>query len=34
VRRPEHLQWVENRIRQTLQMPPFQPELPITLGIE
>ncbi len=34
VRRPEHLQWVENRIRQTLQMPPFQPELPISLGIE
>lgn len=23
------LQWVDNRIRQTLQLPPFQPELPI-----
>jgi deoxyguanosine kinase len=34
VRRPEHLHWVENRVRQTLQMPPFQPELPIPLGME
>lgn len=34
VRRPEHLQWVENRVRQTLQMPPFQPELPLPLFIE
>jgi deoxyguanosine kinase len=24
----EHLKWVENRIRQTLKLPPFQPELP------
>jgi deoxyguanosine kinase len=29
VRQPEDLNWVENRIRQTLQMPPFQPELPL-----
>jgi len=29
VRRPEDLQWVENRIRQTLQLAPFQPELPL-----
>jgi deoxyguanosine kinase len=29
VRHPEDLNWVENRIRQTLQMPPFQPELPM-----
>lgn len=29
VRYPEHLQWVENRIRQTLHLPPFQPELPL-----
>jgi deoxyguanosine kinase len=29
VRRPEDLRWVENRIRQTLQLAPFQPELPL-----
>jgi deoxyguanosine kinase len=29
VRQPNDLNWVENRIRQTLQMPPFQPELPM-----
>ncbi len=29
VRHPEDLQWIENRIRQALQMPPFQPELPL-----
>jgi deoxyguanosine kinase len=29
VRQPDDLNWVENRIRQTLQMPPFQPELPM-----
>jgi deoxyguanosine kinase len=29
VRQPDDLNWVENRIRQTLQMPPFQPELPL-----
>ena len=32
VRRPEDLQWVENRIRQTLQLAPFQPELPLSSG--
>jgi deoxyadenosine/deoxycytidine kinase len=26
---PEDLRWVENRIRQAIQMPPFQPELPL-----
>ncbi len=29
VRHPAHLAWVENRIRQALQLPPFQPELPL-----
>jgi deoxyguanosine kinase len=27
------LAWVENRIRQTLQLPPFQPELPMPLRL-
>jgi hypothetical protein len=25
----EDLRWIENRIRQSLLMPPFQPELPM-----
>ncbi len=29
VRYPEDLRWVENRIRQTLQISPFQPGLPL-----
>ncbi len=29
VRRPNDLQWVENRIRQALKLAPFQPELPL-----
>jgi deoxyguanosine kinase len=29
VRHPEDLAWVENRIRQALLLPPFQPELPL-----
>ena len=29
VRHPEDLAWVENRIRQSLLMAPFQPELPL-----
>lgn len=29
VRHPEDLEWIENRIRQTLHLPPFQPELPM-----
>lgn len=29
VHRPEDLAWVENRIRQALQLTPFQPELPL-----
>jgi deoxyguanosine kinase len=29
VRQPDDLNWVENRIRQALQLPPFQPELPL-----
>ena len=29
VRNPADLQWVENRIRQTLKLSPFQPELPL-----
>ena len=30
VHKPEDLEWVDNRIRQTLHLPPFQPELPLT----
>ena len=29
VHNQDDLNWIENRIRQRLQMPPFQPELPI-----
>lgn len=29
VQSSEALDWIENRIRQTLQLPPFQPELPL-----
>jgi hypothetical protein len=29
---PEDLKWVENRIRQTLKMPPFQSELPLDMA--
>lgn len=29
VRYPEDLRWIENRIRQALHLPPFQPELPL-----
>jgi deoxyguanosine kinase len=29
VRNADHLQWVEGRIRQVLELPPIQPELPI-----
>lgn len=29
VRLPGDLEWIENRIRQTLRLPPFQPELPL-----
>jgi deoxyguanosine kinase len=29
VRYSEDLRWIENRIRQSLAMPPFQPELPL-----
>ena len=29
VRSPDDLEWIENRIRQALQLPPFQPELPM-----
>jgi deoxyguanosine kinase len=31
IRRPEDLSWVENRIRQTLKVTPFQTELPLKL---
>ena len=30
VRNPDDLTFIENRIRQILQLPPFQPELPMT----
>jgi deoxyguanosine kinase len=29
VHKPDDLEWVDNRIRQTLHLPPFQPELPL-----
>ena len=29
VHNPSDLEWVDNRIRQTLHLPPFQPELPL-----
>jgi deoxyguanosine kinase len=32
VHNPQDLDWIENRIRQALQLPPFQPELPIEPG--
>lgn len=32
VRRPDHLTWIENRVRQTLKLPPFQAELPLPLN--
>ena len=31
VRYPDRLQWVENRLRQALRLPPFQQELPLDL---
>lgn len=31
VQYPDDLRWVENRIRQALQLPPFQPELPLPI---
>jgi deoxyguanosine kinase len=34
VRYPQDLEWIDMRIRQMLQMAPFQPELPISAGIE
>jgi deoxyguanosine kinase len=32
VRSNDDLRWIENRIRQSLQLAPFQPELPIRVG--
>ena len=32
VRRQEDLEIVENRLRQALRLPPFQPELPLSLS--
>lgn len=29
VQNPEHLKWIENRIRETLKLSPFQPSLPL-----
>ncbi len=34
VRYPEDLRWIENRIRQSLELAPFQPELPLPLHEE
>jgi deoxyguanosine kinase len=33
VARPEHLAYIVNRIRDTLGIPPFQPQLPLTGGL-
>ena len=33
VSHPSELSWVENRIRQALHLPPFQPELPLPLRL-
>lgn len=30
VHNPADLEWIDNRIRQTLHLPPFQPELPLS----
>ena len=30
IQNPEHLSWIENRIRQSLNLPPFQQTLPLT----
>jgi deoxyguanosine kinase len=32
IQNPEHLKWVENRVRQVLKLAPFQPELPLELS--
>lgn len=29
VHRPQDLDWIENRIRQAMELPPYQPELPL-----
>ena len=29
IQNPEHLKWIENRIRQSLNLPPFQQTLPL-----
>ncbi len=34
VRYPDDLRWIENRIRQSLELAPFQPELPLPLHDE
>ena len=34
VRYPDDLRWIENRIRQTLEITPFQPELPLPMHDE
>jgi len=31
VRHPQHLKWVEERIRQALKLSPFQAELPMDI---
>lgn len=33
VHKPEDLDWIENRVRQALHLPPFQPELPLAGGL-
>jgi deoxyguanosine kinase len=33
VKNPDHLSWVESRLRQALKLAPFQPELPLGLEV-
>lgn len=33
VHNPDDLDWIENKVRQALHLPPFQPELPLTGGL-
>lgn len=33
VHNPDDLDWIENKVRQSLHLPPFQPELPLAGGL-
>jgi len=34
VAKPQDLQWVENRIHQTLNLPPYQEQLPLEIDLD